>query len=163
MVSLEKARNLNANSVHTVYSLADCYLRINEPEKALATITDGLDQLPSQYPLFQQAGHIYSTVGQTEVAAEHFGQAQILLEESFLERLRENLPIYQGGIAMLLALQEQVDDAIHYLQRSARCGLGHYADLEMRPDWDSLQSDARFKELIAMMKARSEIDQSGFV
>ncbi|MDH4035520.1 MAG: protein kinase, partial [candidate division Zixibacteria bacterium] len=158
--SLEKARAVEANNVHLLYYLADCYLRLGEADKAESILSEGLKRLPDRYPLHQKLGQVLRSSSGSFGADKQFQLARQGLDENCSVAARERSAVYHYDTAMLLATNNMPDQAIEHLRRGVDCGLGHYADFESRPDWDNLRDQPDFQHVVDDLR-RAAQDHTG--
>jgi tetratricopeptide (TPR) repeat protein len=155
---LERAAGLDPNNVMIHYYLGDCYARVGKSKEAVSLLQHAITRLPDRYPLHQRLGHILRQSGKSSLATEHFDTARMLLDSTCAESLRHKSAVYQYDMAMLLALRGRIDDSISSLETGKLGGLGHYADLETRPDWEELRGKPNFKALVTSMKEEIAAD-----
>jgi len=86
--------------------------------------------------------------------ANQFDQAAVLAKQ--VSAKYPSLPFAHYVLAMLAAKSGNTEAAITGLERSVTAGYRDVRGLELNPDFDGLQGDARFEALIRRMKAEEK-------
>jgi serine/threonine protein kinase/Tfp pilus assembly protein PilF len=144
----EKALQADPNNSYCLDYLADCYRRVGRLEEAVQLVEDLYRRDPEKYDTIARLAQLHAGLAHHDKAQALFSQARSYLDAESENWLNSRSSIYYLNLAYINALQEDNESAIDALESAVKAGLGHYRDLETRPDWDGLRSSPRFSHLL---------------
>lgn len=145
----ERALIITPHFLYAADYLSDCCRRLGNFDRALEVAALLVSPNSTSYIAYGRLGQIHVTMGNHLEATNHFNRADELLSLELgsvdhTESMNASL-----NKALLSALRGEVEAAIAHLSRALNLGYGSYAELKLRPDWDSVRHDSRFEDLIA--------------
>jgi serine/threonine-protein kinase len=185
--SFELAASLNPEErVNAFYNRARVFNSLGRKEEALAEL-DKASEIEPDHPLIKtiRAFMLYyrseiaeaaALVREVLVSHPEMDSVRPLLamclsrqgeheaaRDALTERVKASAaadPDIAYWLASAFALEDERDEAFHWLERAIKLGREDRAWFEMDPDWTSLRDDPRYQELMSRIEARPEAEMT---
>jgi TolB-like protein/tetratricopeptide (TPR) repeat protein len=156
----EKALEVEPGNTFNLDHMCDCYRRLGRLDEAAALLRKLLIDGGSDYMLPARLAQVHTDMDDHDRAAELFSRAKRNLEQASQHWLNPRSVMYHMNMAWILALEKHTEGAVKHLSEAGKQGLGHYAELRLRPDWENLQTEPTFRELVKRIEELKEVFRS---
>jgi tetratricopeptide (TPR) repeat protein len=153
-VSFEKGLNHPRPNMFTLDYLADCYRRLSRLTEACQCMDRARNLNPNHHQVHARAGQLFEFMGDRENARRCFDRATESLRHEFSLPAERVSPVYLYNSALITVLRNDLDSACRDLELAVEAGFGNHAELRLRPDFDLLRDNPRFRLLLEELPVR---------
>ena len=152
----QNALTLNPHGQPLMDYYADCLIRSGRSDDVRQLLTDWLERNDQAPALQARLGQLHLVTGDLDRATKRFDIAENIYRKEMDRHGGLDSALSFLQLAWVSALRRDRPTAIDQLYAAVERGYGHYAELKLRPDWDSLRGDDRFGKLISDLETQRQ-------